>query len=66
MERIARMLLVLVAAATIALGVATIPAAITEPQKAPGSVLGQEYGPPNRDPILPIPSPTPLPRPGLP
>jgi hypothetical protein len=66
MERIARTLLVLVAAATIALGVATFPAAITEPQKPPATTIGQEYGAPNRDPIFPKPLPTPLPRPGFP
>ena len=63
MERIGRTLLVLVAAATIALGVATIPAAITEPQKPPATVPAQEHGAPNREPILPKPTPTA--RPGL-
>jgi len=73
--RIVRMLLVLVAAATIGLFFAMIPgAAIAGPAEAPVTTISEpQHGAPNRDPIIPKPLParmsigaTPSPRPGFP
>ncbi len=80
MERIGRMLLVIIATTALTIGVASLGiAAVSTSQPASGSAVRElEYGVPGRGPMTPKPAPaaspgpppspraTPSPRPGLP